>query len=140
METLILRCPAIKLVWVMCYLSWTDAPRPWIRSAEVRGVGVGGTLLGEWKHNNNKKNVIYPVTSNQPSIPDQISSDFQVSCLIYKKHYSNCNCPELSFSALKGYQQTFFRWNPLRIGTPEISIENILKLNSLSFRCSMMCK
>ena len=26
-------------------------PRPWIRSAEVRG-GGGGTSLGEWEHNN----------------------------------------------------------------------------------------
>ena len=28
-------------------------PRLWIRSAEVRG--LGGTSLGEWEHNNNKK-------------------------------------------------------------------------------------
>ena len=42
--------------------------------------------------------------------------------------------------ASEGYQQTFFRWKPLRMGTPEIStcIENILKLNSLGFRCSMV--
>ena len=29
----------------------------------------------------------------QSSIQDQISSDFQVSCLIQKKYYSDCNCP-----------------------------------------------
>ena len=41
-------------------MSWTDARRPvprlWIRSAEVRGVcvggGGGGGSLGEWEHNN----------------------------------------------------------------------------------------
>ena len=33
-----------------------------------------------------------------------------------------------------------FRWKPLRIGTPEISIENVLKLVILGFRCSMVCK
>ena len=38
-------------------------------------------------------------------------------------------------SALKGCQQTFCWWNNLRIGTPKISIENVLKLNSLDFRC-----
>ena len=35
-------------------MSWVDARRPvprlWIRSAE--GVGAGGTMLGEWEHNN----------------------------------------------------------------------------------------
>ena len=57
------------------------------------------------------------------STQDQISSDSKVSCLILKIHYSHCNCPKY-VTALKGHQQTFLWWKPLRIGTPEIYIEN----------------
>ena len=38
-----------------------------------------------------------------------------------------------SYSALKGHQQTFFRWKPLRMGTPEKSIENMLKIEQFGF-------